>query len=74
MIRAEELRALSPEQYSSRKGKAAYIQALNTRMFYDIIRVKIFPATRTFAYLVSRYNRVVHSIEPLSLQIANTPK
>ena len=35
MQRAEECHGIAPEQYGSRKKKAADIQALNTRLFYD---------------------------------------
>ena len=34
---AENLDVLAPEQYGIRKAKAADIQALNTRLFYDLI-------------------------------------
>ena len=32
----EELDALDPEKYDSRKSKAADIQAINTMLFYDL--------------------------------------
>ena len=46
--RAEELRALAPEQYGSRKGKSEYTQALNTQLLYYIVRLKRVPVTRIF--------------------------
>ena len=38
MIQAKNLDWLAPEQYGSYKGKSADIQALNTRLLYDITR------------------------------------
>ena len=53
MRKSEELDTLDPEQYGSRKEKAMYIQALNTRLFYDLIITKRVPATSTFSDIVS---------------------
>ena len=47
-IQAKNLDRLSPEQYGSCKAKAADIQALNIRSFYDITRQKIIPVTSIF--------------------------
>ena len=74
MRRAEEIIALAPEQYGRRKGKAAGTQALNNRLFYNILRIKRVPVNSTFADLVSNYYLVVHSTALLSAQISNTPK
>ena len=74
MRKSEELRALYPKQYTIRKRKASDINALNTQLFYNIIRLKRVPATSTFADLVSNYGIVVHRIASLSLQRDNTPK
>ena len=41
MSKAEILEGLAPKQYGSQKSKEANIQALNTRLFYDIIRQNI---------------------------------
>jgi len=38
MAQVENNQALAEEQYGSRKGKAAGIQCLNKRLFYDYIR------------------------------------
>ena len=62
MKTAKDLDVLAPEQYGSRKAKAIDIQALNTRLFYDITSLKKIPATSSFADLVSKYNCIVHSI------------
>ena len=59
---------LTPEQYFSLKIKAVDIQALNTRLFYDLIRQNRTPATIILTYLVSNCDLVVHSIVSLSLQ------
>ncbi len=40
MYKAEQLKALAPEQYGSRKRKAANIQSLNKCLFYDMIQFK----------------------------------
>ncbi len=41
MYKAEQLKALAPEQYyGSRKSKAANIQSLNKCLFYDMLRFK----------------------------------
>ena len=74
MIQDETLDGISPEQYGSRKAKDANTQALNTRLFYDLIRQKRIPATSISADLVSKYDLVVHSIASLSPQRVDTPK
>ena len=74
MSQAEILDELTPEQYGRRKEKAAYIQALNTRLFYDLIRQKRIPFTSTFVDIVSNYDLVVHSIASLSLQKVDVSK
>ena len=71
---AETLDRITPEQYGSLKAKAADIQALNTRFFYDFIQQKRIPETSIFADLVSNYDLVVHSITYLSLQMVDVPK
>ena len=70
----EELDALAPEQYGSIKSKAAYIQALNTRLFCDLTRIIRVPETITFADIVSKYGLVFQRITSLSLQRSNIPK
>ena len=62
-IQAENIDGLAPKKYRSQKSKAADIQALNTRLFYDLIRKNRIPATSIFADLVSNYDLVVHSID-----------
>ena len=74
MRQAEELEGIYPEQYRIRESKAADTQALNTRLFYDYIRIQRIPSTRIFADLISNYDLVVHNIASLSLQIINPPK
>ena len=72
--KSEELDALAPEQYGSRKVKSTDIQALNTCLFYYLIRLKRVLATSTFTDLIYNYNLVVNRIASLSLQKYNTPK
>ena len=74
MRQAKNLDGIAHEKYRSRKSKAAYIQALNIRIFYDIIRQKIIQATSVFADLVSNYDLVAHSIASLYLKRVETPK
>ena len=69
MRKAENLEGLSPKQYGSQKSKASDIQALNTRLFYDLFRQKRTSVTSTFVDLVSNYDLVFHSIAYISLQI-----
>ena len=71
---ANELETLTLEQYGSTKAKDAYIQDLNTRLFYDLTRLKRIAGTSTFDDLVFNYNLVVHSITSLSMQRANISK
>ena len=71
---AEELYDLSLELYRTRKEMAAYIQAINTSLFYELKRLKRVPAISNFVDLVSNYNLVLHIISPLSLQQANIQK
>ena len=74
MSQAEELDGLAPEQCGIRASKVADIQALNTSLFYDLIRLKRIPSTSIFAYLISNYDLVVHIIYYISLQSFNAPK
>eukprot|EP00957_Ditylum_brightwellii_P062823 4767000-Ditylum_brightwellii.AAC.1 len=67
MASTENLEGVAGEQYGSRKKKAADIQALNTRPFYDNALLERTPATSTSIDLVSNYDLVVHSIAPLAL-------
>eukprot|EP00957_Ditylum_brightwellii_P201642 15326568-Ditylum_brightwellii.AAC.2 len=71
---AEGNGGIAEEQYGSRKHKAADIQALNTRLFYDYVRLERTPATSPFIDLVSNYDLVVHSIASLALQRVGVPK
>ena len=72
--RPKNINGLAPEQYGSRKAKAEDIQALITRLFYDLIRKQRIPDTSIFADLLSNYDLGVHSINSLSLQIFWVPK
>ena len=74
MSQAEILDGIAPLKYGIRKAKSADIQALNTRLFYDLIRQEIIPARSIFADIISNYDLVVHSITLLPLQRVNAPK
>ena len=73
MNQAETLDGITTEQYWSNKSNAADIQALNTKIFYDIIGQKSIPATSIFADQVSNYDLVVHRIKYTSLQRVDVP-
>ena len=62
MKNSEELEHLVPEQYDSQVAREADIQALNNRIFYDLIWLKRLPTTSVFADLVANYDLVLHSI------------
>ena len=49
----EHLNNLGPEQYGISKAKDTEIQAFNTRLLYNLTRLKRVPTTRTFTDLAS---------------------
>ena len=61
-----------PRKYGSHTVKAAEIQALNTKMFYDLIMLKRLPYISVFVYLVSKYNIILKNIASLSKPILCT--
>ena len=67
MSKDEDLEGLAPKQYG-RRAKKSDIQALNTRLCYDLIRLKINPATSIFMDLVSNYNLILHTTASIYLQ------
>ena len=62
------------EQCGSGRKHAADVQALNTKLYYDLIRMERTPVNSTFIYLVFNYNLVVHSIAYLALQWVGVSK
>ena len=74
MRQSEELEGLTPEQYGNRASKSADIQALNTRIFYEFVRLKRISDTNIFTDLISNYNLVLQIISYLELQIVSVPK
>ena len=74
MRKAEDAKAVAWEQFGSRRHHAADLQALNTRLFYDQLRLTRRPATTPFVDLVSNYDLVVHSVASLALQRMGVPK
>ena len=52
IIKSEEINALYPEQYGRRKEKEEEIQALNTSLLYDLIRLKTVPETINFVDII----------------------
>ena len=67
------LHGLEPEQYGSLSDKAIDTQATNKHQFYNLSRIKRFPATSTFEYLISNYDLVVHTMSAILLQIIKIP-
>ena len=59
---------------SGTSRRSPNILALNTRLFYDLIRLKHVVATRVFVDLVSNYDLVLHRISSLSLQTVDVLK
>ena len=71
MKNSEDIEGLAPKKYGNRASKSADIQALNTKLIYNIIQLKRLPNTIVFAYLVSNCDLVLYSIAYLYLQITN---
>ena len=74
IIQANTIYGIASEQYRSHKEKATDIQALNKRIFYNLIWQKIIPAIIVFAELFLKYDLGVHIIVALSPQRVNVPK
>ena len=74
IIKDEELKGLAPKKYGIHVSKAVENKALNTRIFYGLIRLKHLPATSILEELVSNYYLVLHSITHLSLKILSVSK
>ncbi len=67
MYTAEKQQLLAPEQYSSRKHKAARTQCLNKRLFYNLHQFFRQPAALCLNDAKSCYNWIVLIIAALSL-------
>ena len=74
MNQAEDLEEIAHKHYGSQKSKSTDVQALNTRLLYNLVRQKRFTSTSVFTDLISNYDLVVHSINSLALHIVNDPK
>jgi len=74
MVNAECHQALAAEQYGSRKGKAAGIQCLNKRLYYDYIRGMQIPAALCSNDAKSCYDRIVLIIVALCLCQLGAPQ
>ena len=55
MNQEEELEGVATEQHGSQKPKYADIQALSTRLLYDLVRQKKVTSTIVFADLFTNY-------------------
>ena len=73
MYNAESANILAPEQYGSRKSKAAIECALNKRLMFDILRQTKRPAGICSCDLQSCYDRIVHSFASIAMQRAGAP-
>ena len=73
MVNSEELYGLYPEQYDICRAKAAGIQALNTRLLYELIRQNRIYASSTFFDLISNWDLLVHIISFILLQRVDFP-
>ena len=62
MDNAEKHDALAQEQYGSRKGHSAQVQALNKRLVFDILRQYKKPAVLIATDAKSCYDRILHVI------------
>ena len=71
---AGDFMVISMEQYGSRKKHATDIQALNTKLYYDLIIMEQTPTTSTLIDIVSNYDLVVHIIASLALQRVGVPR
>jgi len=67
MANAECNNAIAPEQYGSRKGKAAGIQCLNKCLFYDYIWAMRAPTALCSNDAKSCYDRIILIIAALCL-------
>jgi len=67
MYTTEQLKALAPEQYGSRKSKVANIQSLNKCLFYNMIRFKRQTAALCSNDTKSCYDQLVLLIVALAM-------
>jgi len=67
MYMAEQLKALAPEQYGSRKSKVANIQSLNKCLYYNMIRFKRQTAALCSNDTKSCYDQLVLLIVALAM-------
>ena len=68
MEKPEDCMGIAMEQYGSKQKHAADIQALNTKLYYNLIIMERTPETSTLIDLVSKYGLVVHCIAYLALK------
>ena len=71
---AGDFMVISMEQYGSRKKHATDIQAMNTKLYYDLIIMEHTPTTSNLIDIVSNYDLVVHIIASLALQRVGVPR
>ena len=71
---AEYSGMLTLKQYVSIKEKTDNAQSINTRLLYDLTRIKRVSAMSVLSDLFYNYDVVTHNISALSLQYINVPK
>ena len=73
MWHAERQNLLAPEQYGSRKHRAASTQALNKKLVFDLFRQQRLPGAIGSNDAKSCYDRIVHSVAMLSMRRMGYP-
>ena len=73
MWHAERQNLLAPEQYGSRKHRAASTQALNKKLVFDLFRQQRISGAIGSNDAKSCYDRIVHSVAMLSMRRMGYP-
>ena len=73
MWHAERQNLLAPEQYGSRKHRAASTQALNKKLVFDLFRQQRLSGAIGSNDAKSCYDRIVHSVAMLSMRRMGYP-
>ena len=73
MWHAERQNLIAPEQYGSRKNRAASTQALNKKLVFDLFRQQRLSGAIGSNDAKSCYDRIVHSVAMLSMRRMGYP-
>ena len=74
MKTAEKNKTLADEQYGSRAGRKAIDQAINKRLFFDILRQQRLNGAICSNDAASCYDRIVHSVASLAMRSQGVSK